>query len=594
MSEISYSDGVSIESEIAAALANEPKADSLSRIAAPRYGEWPVRYHLSPERGNLLRPFSFEGLDVVEFGCGLGAVSRIVAESCKSLFLIEGTQSRFDGASARLKDLKNWSGVVSNFADVKPAATYDVALCIGVLEYAEMFMTPPADFAGDVFQWALHCMTRWLKPGGVLIVAIENRIGLKYWTGCSEDHTSFRFDGVVGYREGKSPRTFSHKELINRLAKAGLGTTETYYPFPDYKIPHAIVRAPMAGQYPEAAASLAASRPFQDYQREKRPLVSDPLALKELAQAGLFADFANSFLFLATNGGEGETLKCLTSGHENTLAWHYNVNRRRPTITRFVKEQDGARVEKTELVSGKAKTKYDSLRWFSVNEPLTNEPSLRLKFLRQAFFGEREKFLALWKSFATHTIDTWGKVSETDTVLDGKAVDALLTNAVLDGRSRRFLFFDQEWAATEPLSRSWWALRNALSFGADAATLGQIGFTSLAEVYVTFCEEIGVVPSLPADLEKEIQLQVEVTGLSAALLRKGVEELLYRSIPRLSWREAEPLSPSIKKSAKDLGEALRVRANREWEKREGLRGRLLGAIGLAPKGSSSPHDASAE
>lgn len=75
-----------------------------------------MRYHLSPERGNLLRPFSFDGLDVVEFGCGMGAMSRVVAESCRGLYLIEGTQSRFDGASARLKDLKNWSGVVSSSA----------------------------------------------------------------------------------------------------------------------------------------------------------------------------------------------------------------------------------------------------------------------------------------------------------------------------------------------------------------------------------------------------------------------------------------------------------------------------------------------
>ncbi len=587
MSEISYSDGQATEAEIAAALSNEPTASSLSRVAAPRYDEWPVRYHLSPERGNLLRPFSFEGLDVIEFGAGMGAMSRVVAESCKSLFLIEGTQSRFDGASARLKDLKNWSGVVSNFGDVTPTGKFDVALCIGVLEYAEMFMTPPKNFAGDAFQWALACMTRWLKPGGVLILAIENKLGVKYWTGAGEDHTSFRFDGVCGYPEGKSPRTFSRKELLTRLTNAGMDTVEPYYPFPDYKIPHAIVRAPMAELYPEATANLASGSPYQDYQRTKRPLLSDPLAVRELTGAGLLPDFANSFLFLASYGGDGETLKRLTSGHESVLAWHYNVNRLRPTVTRFVKEKDGARVEKTELETGKCKAKYQTVRWFSVNEPLTDEPSLRLKFLRRAFFGERDKFLSLWKSFAAATLENWGKTAGTTTVLDGKALDALITNAALDARSRKFLFYDQEWSATTPITRSWWALRNALGVGADAATLGQIGFTSLAELYITFCEELGYSPALEADIAHEVRLQAEVTGLSESLLKSGLEELLYRSIPPLNWREAESSSPSIKKSAKDLGQALRQRANREWEKAEGLRGKLLMLLKEAGPSSSS-------
>jgi len=594
MTEIAYSDGKSTEAEIAAALKENGHVHSLSRISSPRYGDWAFRYHLSPERGNLLRPFSFEGLDVVEFGCGMGAVSRVVAESCQSLYLVEGTQSRFDGASARLKDLTNWSGTVGNFAEVEPTKKFDVVLCMGVLEYAELFMTPPADFDGDAFAFALNRMSRWLKPEGVFVIAIENRLGIKYWTGAGEDHTGLRFDGVCGYPDTPSPRTFSRKELAARLNGAGFGEVQPYFPFPDYKVPHAILREGLATHFPEAASHLASGRPFEDYHRAKKPLLSDPLALRELAHAGLLPDFSNSFLFLASANSSSPTLKQLTAGHDPVLAWHYNVNRHRPTVTRFLKEADGARVEKQELFAAGAKKstakKYETVRWFSVNEPLTNEPSLRLTLLRMAFFGERENFLELWKKFGARVFAGWGN----GTTLDGKALDTLVTNAVIDGNTEDFVFFDQEWASTTPLTQSFWVLRNALCFAADATTLGQIGFSSLADLYAQLCESLGLTAGLERDLNHEAELQADVTGGATPHLRADLEALLYRAIPRLAWREAEGTTPSIKRSAKELGQALRDRANREWEKREGLRGRVLGVLNplkplLSKAGAESPN-----
>lgn len=55
----------------------------------------------------------------------------------------------------------------------------------------------------------------------------------------------------------------------------------------------------MAELYPEAAANLASGSPYQDYQRTKRPLLSDPLAVRKLRQHGLL-QISNSFLFVAS------------------------------------------------------------------------------------------------------------------------------------------------------------------------------------------------------------------------------------------------------------------------------------------------------
>ena len=54
---------------------------------------------------------------------------------------------------------------------------------IGVFEYGESYIrseNPYVDF--------LRIISKHLKPDGKIILAIENRLGLKYWAGCTEDH----------------------------------------------------------------------------------------------------------------------------------------------------------------------------------------------------------------------------------------------------------------------------------------------------------------------------------------------------------------------------------------------------------------------
>lgn len=79
-----------------------------------------------------------------------------------------------------------------------------------------------------------------LKPGGKIIIAIENRLGLKYWAGCTEDHTGTYFEGLEGYPKTEGVKTFSKKELLDIIHQAGEFSTTFYYPYPDYKFPMTI------------------------------------------------------------------------------------------------------------------------------------------------------------------------------------------------------------------------------------------------------------------------------------------------------------------------------------------------------------------
>ena len=45
----------------------------------------------------------------------------------------------------------------------------------------------------------LRRAARALTPGGVIVVAIENRMGAKYLFGGAEDHLAQQWSGIAGY-----------------------------------------------------------------------------------------------------------------------------------------------------------------------------------------------------------------------------------------------------------------------------------------------------------------------------------------------------------------------------------------------------------
>ena len=66
------------------------------------------------------------------------------------------------------------------------------------------------------------------------MIAIENKLGLKYWAGCREDHVG-TFFRPEDYPQGGAARTFSRSGLEKILKECGETEYHFYYPYPDYK-----------------------------------------------------------------------------------------------------------------------------------------------------------------------------------------------------------------------------------------------------------------------------------------------------------------------------------------------------------------------
>lgn len=136
----------------------------------------------------------------------------------------------------RHRDRENIEIYVGNFKDVEPLLPqFETVTLIGVLEYASGYLCTT-----EPWLHLLEAALRHLKPGGRLLLAIENKLGMKYWAGCREDHTGRLFNSIENYPESRGVQTFSKRELESLLHAAGYVNLKFYYPYPDYKLPNAI------------------------------------------------------------------------------------------------------------------------------------------------------------------------------------------------------------------------------------------------------------------------------------------------------------------------------------------------------------------
>ncbi len=492
---IAYSDGVEIEAEIARIIGEAPHVTSSTPIAWQRYGDWPIRYHLCPERSSLFRHLDFKGLDVLELGAGLGGASRYLAEEAQTLTVVEGTHARFAALQARLRDLDNWTGEVANLQDYRPGRLFDVVCLIGVLEYSELYVNGEKPFH-TVLQHA-HSL---LKPGGILLVAIENRFGLKYWGGAPEDHTTCLFDGICGYPTDPTPRTFGRNELKRMLGVAGYEHTDCFYPWPDYKTPIVVLSERAASQYGALAADLvfgALRRDAPLYQG----MFPEMLTLQGLGDEGLLEDSANSFLFAAQSKGKSDIRdRLLRRLNHGEIAWHYAIRRKNPETTRFLESEAGLLVEKADLTTGVTRP----------GDAMLSGERLILPLCRHAYFGEVDKFQTLLVNFLNWSMERW---SIGEGKWNSQATDAILTNTFVD--AGEYKQFDLELSDTS-ITASRFVLRNVLVSHSALSMFPASPWSTLEALYEWLCLKMKLLPNIEADLRAEAALHAEISAETTA------------------------------------------------------------------------------
>ena len=280
-----YCDG-SVEDEILE-IVKKYSTVEYDRIIAERKS-WPILYHLSALRENIVDFLPIKKTDkVLEVGSGCGAITGALSRKAGSVTCVDLSKKRSLINAYRHSESENVTIHIGNFTDVEPdlPADYDYICLIGVFEYGQAYIggsTPYEDF--------LKILQKHLAPGGRIVIAIENKYGLKYFAGCKEDHLGDWFSGIENYPNGGVVRTFSRKKLEKIFDACGVGERSFYYPYPDYKFMTTVY----SDAYLPGRGEL--SNKLRNFDRDRMLLFDEKSAFDGIVEEGLFSVFSNSYL----------------------------------------------------------------------------------------------------------------------------------------------------------------------------------------------------------------------------------------------------------------------------------------------------------
>lgn len=249
---------------------------------------WPILYHLSVLRENIVDWIPMKKTDkVLEVGSGCGAITGALARKAGSVTCVDLSKKRSLINAYRHSECDNVTIHVGNFKDIEPELPkdYDYICLIGVFEYGQGYIggqTPYHDF--------LNILLPHLAKGGRLVIAIENKYGLKYFAGCKEDHLGTWFSGIENYVDGGGVRTFSRRGLERIFRSCGVQEYHFYYPYPDYKFMTALY----SDAYLPGKGELTNN--LRNFDRDRMLLFDEKNAFDGIAEDGLFPIFSNSFI----------------------------------------------------------------------------------------------------------------------------------------------------------------------------------------------------------------------------------------------------------------------------------------------------------
>lgn len=429
-----YSDGRLSEWYLSHILSKAEDLSSDSGELEKHIADWPSEYHLSRKRANLLRGFEFDrSKKVLEVGCGCGAITRFLGENFDDVVSIEGSISRARLARMRTKDMNNVSILCAPFQEIQFKQKFDIIFCIGVFEYSGMFVSESSDPYNTILQYFHHVLT----PDGVVVIAIENQFGLKYFASAKEDHTGIRFDGLEGYPRGNKAKTFGYDELKSRLSRY-FADIEFYFPYPDYKLPSCVLSEKFFNKV--SAGELIGNFRSRDYTGKQPPLFDEQLVLSELDKNHKLPFFSNSFLAVAGKKA-GKSLKFSSAGMMFSSSSRIKALE---TISRFSEDDSGnIRVHKTPL-NRQERVIIGKLTLCSYTEAWVKGRTLQFHLKRCM----KDKRVTMKQLFAPCRI--WLKTLRAEAfqennrlVLHGKYIDCIWRNAYI--ADNQCVFIDQEW-----------------------------------------------------------------------------------------------------------------------------------------------------
>lgn len=237
---------------------------------------------------------------VLDLGCGWGNLSAAAGLAAGQVVAMDlaPLRARFTQLHLQAEGLDNALVLGGGDGRYLPfaAASFDAVILNGVLEWVgeptAVKVTPDEALAAFLAE-----VRRVLRPGGRVLIGIENRFSAKYILGMPEEHVNQRYvsllprwmaDRYLRRVQGRPYRirTYSHWGIARVLQAAGFQEVERHLPLPDYRNPDRIA---LHGSHAALRATLVA--------RQWRPMRAKVMDLA--ARWGLLPHLVHSFVAVA-------------------------------------------------------------------------------------------------------------------------------------------------------------------------------------------------------------------------------------------------------------------------------------------------------
>ncbi len=439
---IQYSDGQVHERYLEKVFSKVTDVSSSSSELKQYIRDWPSEYHLSHRRSQLLNGFTYNRqARVLEVGCGCGAITRFLGETFDQVISIEGSFTRAKLARRRTADLENVSILSAPFQEISFNEKFDLIFCIGVFEYSNTFVN-----AEDPYDNILQYFRSLLNKEGVLLLAIENQFGLKYFSSCSEDHSQFMFDGIEDYPHLKDgARTFGYHEIKSRL-QPYFSDVLFYFPYPDYKIPDCVLSEQLFSRVD--ASELISRIESRDYLKEKNPLFNESLANKALARNNMLPFFANSFLIMAGSNSSKFV-------HFNQLGILYGTDRSHnfQTLTHIIEDNGKKIFVEKRVIHPAPSNSREALSICSLKDPWRQGESVHSLVARKILHRRYEKIDVFYEAGQwLDYIHTQSSMENGILIVDGKFIDCIWQNVIISNGVCYYIDAELIWHKPIPVS----------------------------------------------------------------------------------------------------------------------------------------------
>lgn len=307
----------------------------------------------------------------------------------------------------------------------------------------------------------------FIEMDGRILLAVDNKFGLRFWAGNPENILEKKFTSLLGYNnEYEKIETYTKRYIETQLKEIGY-KTRFYYPLPDYRRPNVIFSDDALPEY----NSIDKYNPY--YTGKSDILFNEIDVFREILKTDkdMFTFFANSFL-----------VEVIKKEKEYDTTYNYiSYNNLRKEKYRLITKISNTYVEK-QIVNEKAEEHYENIKnnikILQENDIKTvdyiDEDKIKSKYIEQKYLlnnvlteklekGQVEEFDNIIKNYKKQiSVKTYKENNYENTAFGKYGVEVkdksiiqdlnFVKNGMWDMTFKncflidnQFYFFDQEW-----------------------------------------------------------------------------------------------------------------------------------------------------